>query len=220
MKTVAQIISYVDGLVPNAIPATDKYGYLSEIIEDIKEYNTVIGMADTNTDTNVSIYTLPTGINWNDLRQVLLLANTTYAATNTSSNLNNSTTRWSEVFYKGFKDAELAYQYNEINTSQITLLGLSTENKHHLRYKYTPSLSFSITGTSDSTTILEMDNCITHYVQDKLAAKVCRSGAFPQITLGNNYELEASEKLTKVKLNKRKADLARSPKKVSYQGWW
>lgn len=219
MKTVAQIISYVDGLVANVIPATDKYSYLSEIIEDIKEYNTAISVADTNTDTNVSIYGLPAGIGWSDLYQVLL-CNTTYAATNTSTNLNNSTTRWTDITYKGFKDAELTYQYNEINTSQITIFGLSTENKMHLRFKYNPLLNFSITGTSDSTTILEMDNIITHYVQDKLAAKVCRSGAFPQITLGNNYESEAIEKLAKVKLNKRKADLKRSSKKISYKGWW
>jgi hypothetical protein len=118
------------------------------------------------------------------------------------------------------RDSVDAYQWVETGTTGVYLYGLSTENKHWLRYKCLPPLVFCTTSTSDSTTLLKVDDLLINYIQNKLAAKVCRSGSFPRIDLGNNYEMEAIESLNRAKLNKKQLETRTAKFKRSYKDWW
>jgi hypothetical protein len=221
MKTVADYVSYVNEVVPNNVATTSKYTFLQDILKDIRDLNTYYETRDTNTSTSASYYNFPTtDMLWSDI-QWLGISNSTYNVAISPSTMPYSD--YTEIKYKGLDEEIDSYQWVETGTSGIILYGLSTENKHWLRYKCLPTLIFGLSsgiGSSDSTTVIQVDSLLADYIQNKLAAKVCRSGAFPRIDLGNNYEMEAQDLLARAKLNKRIADTKRAKFKVGYKDWW
>lgn len=217
MKTVGDIVSYVDRVVPNALATTDKMGFLLDIARNIREYNLNYETYDTNTSTNVNIYTVPSShLSYRDIIW-LGVSNSTYDVAISQSTCPISD--YTEFKYKGKDEDTGSNQWLEHGSSAVYIYGLSTQNKHWLKYRCVPHLEFGL-NSSDSTTIVNVDNVLTDYIQNKLAAKVCRSGAFPRVDLSNNYELEAQELLSKVRLNKRILDTKRNPLKIGYRDWW
>jgi hypothetical protein len=217
MKTVGDFINYVNSIVPNAIATTDKYVYLQDICKDIKDYNSYYDTWDTNSSTNAAFYNFPSSdINWRDVLWVGV-SNSTYDVAISPSTMPYSD--YTEYKYKGMDESAATQQWCEVGSSGVTFYGLSTEDKHWLRYKCIPPLVFGF-ASSDSTTIIKVDDMITGYIQNKLAAVVCRSGAFPRIDLGNNYEMEALEALGKLKLRKKQLETRTAKFKRSYKDWW
>lgn len=218
MKTVADFINYVNTVVPNAVATSDKYVYLAEICRDIKDLNTYYDTWDTNTSTSASFYNLPSSdIGYQDIKW-LGVSNSTYDVA-----INPSTKPYSdytEYTYKGLDESDVTGKWIESGTTGLCIYGLSTENKHWLRYKCVPPLTFCTTSTTDSTTLLRVDDTLTSYIQNKLAAKICRSGPFPRIELGNNYEMEAQELISTVKTRKKQLETKTAKFKYSYKGWW
>lgn len=217
MKTVGDIINYVDRVVPNNVGSSDKYVYLQDICRDVRHLNTKYDTWDTNTITSASFYNLPTNINWTDLLWVGV-SNSTYDVAISPSTMPYSD--YQEYKYKGLDESITGLQWIESGDTGITLYGLSTQNKHWIRYKCLPHLVFCTTSSSDSTSYLNVDDILTDYIQNKLAAKVCKSGAFPRVDLANNYELEANELLSRIKLNKKQFETRTAKRKISYKGWW
>jgi hypothetical protein len=217
MKTVADIIGYVDNVVPNSITSTNKMAYLLDLCRDIKEYNVNYDTYDTNTSTNLSIYELPSShLTYKDLLWVGV-SNSTYDVAVSQSTCPISD--YQELKYKGEDEPIEGRQWIEQGSSSLYLYGLSTENKHWLKYRCIPHLTFGL-NSSDSTSKVNVDDLLTDYLQNKLAAKVCRSGAFPRIDLGNNYEMEAQDLLSRVKLSKRILDNKKTGLKIGYKDWW
>lgn len=218
MKTVGEIINYVDAIVPNAIGSSDKYVFLQDICKDIKQWNTYYDTWDTNTSTSASFYNFPNAnIDWRDLLWVGVSNSTYDVAVNPSTKPYSD---YTEYKYKGLDESVKGLQWIENGTSGITFYGLSTQNKHWIRYKASPSLIFCTTSSSDSTSFIKVDDILTDYIQNKLAAKVCKSGSFPRVDLANNYEMEASEALGKAKLIKRQLETRTAKFKRSYKDWW
>jgi hypothetical protein len=217
MKSIAEIVAYVNSMLPNNVATTDKYSYIAEIARDVRKYNLNYDTWDTNTSTASNIYALPSShLTYRDI-QWIGVSNTTYDAAISQSTCPFSD--YTQYKYKGMDEQQESQRWIEMGSSQILLYGLSTADKYWIKAKYTPHLKFGL-ASSDSTTILNINEKIENYIQQKLAARICKSGAFPRIDLGNNYELEALELYNEIKqdyfdLERRKASL-----KIGYKDWW
>lgn len=213
MKTVSQIIGWVDQMLPNAIDSTTKYVLLEDIFKSVKEYNTNYVVSDTTpTASSTPIYSLPSGISYQDLLYVGI-SNTTFNTTNIVA----SSTPFTEYLYKNSKDIQVGSQWWEYSSTSIVIHG-SPDGAYHMQFKYVPNLIAN--ASSDPTTVVNCNDSLTDYIQHKLASQVARSGSFPRIDLANNYELEAAEKLTKAKIDSKKFKWRRTNKAISYKEWW
>lgn len=218
MKTVGDYINSVNLAVPNNIATTDKLVFLLDICREIKDFNSYYETWDTNTSTSASFYNFPSSdINFRDV-QWIGVSNSTYDVAISPSTMPYSD--YTELVYKGLDESVTGNQWVESGTTGVILYGLSTENKHRLRYKCTPALTFGVATSSDSTTLLKTDDLLTSYIQNKLTAKVCKSGAFPRVELANNYEMEAQELYNKARLYKLQLQTRTAKFKRSYKDWW
>lgn len=212
-KTVGQIINFVDQMIPNSVDSTTKMIFIEDIWKDIKEYNTEYVISDTTpTASSQANYSLPTGVHWKDLIWVGI-SPTTFNTTNVVG----STTPFVEYLYKSKRNLELGMQWWE-NTSTSIRLASIPDDAYHMQYRYLPSLVCN--ASTDSTTVIPGNDYMADYTQNKLAAQIAKFGAFPRIDLANNYELEAQEKLTKIKIESKKLKWARMGYSISYKEWW
>lgn len=212
-KTVAQITAWVDTMIPNAMDSTTKYILLEDIFDDVKRYNIEYVVSDTTpTVANQSIYSLPTGVHWRDLVYVGV-SNTTF----NSTNVMGSTTLFTEHKYRTLRQNDVGLSWIENSSSSIILSGIPG-NAYHMRFRYLPSLTAN--SSSDSTTIVPANDEIIDYIQNKLAAMVAKSGAFPRVDLANNYEMEAQDAKSKVMIESAKFRWNRNKDSISYKEWW
>jgi hypothetical protein len=212
-KTVGQIINFVDQMIPNAVDSTTKMIFIEDIWKDIKEYNTEYVTSDTTpTASTQADYSLPTGVSWRDLIGVCVSA-TTFNTTNVVG----TTTPFVEYLYKNSKNAESGMQWWENSSSSIRIMGIP-DDAYHMRFLYLPSLVCN--ASTDSTTLLPGNSYMDDYVQNKLASQIAKFGAFPRVDLANNYEMEAEDKLTRVKIESKKMKWKRRSFKMSYKEWW
>ena len=59
------------------------------------------------------------------------------------------------------------------------------------------------------------------YLQNKLAARVCKSGSFPRVDLANNYEIDAEFKLGIARTHYHNTKFKKQAKRnISYKRWW
>lgn len=212
-KTISQIINYVDETVPNAIASTTKQLIIADIWKELKEYNSEYVVSDTTpTASSQKVYSLPTGVAWKDLIYVGVSA-TTYASTT----LPLSTTPFTEYRYKAEDNEEIGNQWYEYTSSSICIIAVP-DNAYYMRFKYVPSLVMA--ASSDLTVPLLCSINMVYYIQHKLSSIVARSGAFPRIDLANNYELDAMESLSKIKIDAKKLRWSRLKSATSYKAWW
>jgi len=212
-KTVGQVINFVDQMVPNAVDSTTKMIFIEDIWKDIREYNTEYVSSDTTpTASSQADYSLPTGISYRDLIYVGV-SPTTF----NTSNVVGTTTPFVEYLYKNSKDTETGMQWWEKTSTSIRINGIP-DDAYHMRFLYLPGLICN--ASTDSTTYLPGNDSMADYVQNKLASQIAKFGAFPRVDLANNYEMEAADKLTKVKIESKKMKWGRRNTKISYKEWW
>jgi hypothetical protein len=213
-KAISEIIAWVDEIVPNKIESTTKQIFVRELLGvggDIYKYNTEISMESTATVADQNEYDLPAGIRVEDI-EWLGVSNTTY----NSTDVLGTTTPFNEYKYYGLEDEIEGCRYTHY-TSQLSITP-TPDDAYHMRILYKPNYA---ANSSDSTTVLNFDNPLIEYLQNKLAARVCKSGSFPRIDLGNNYEIEAESKLNLARLNYYKLKhVKQSKRNISWKRWW
>jgi hypothetical protein len=212
-KTVGQVTTWVDQMIPNVVDSTTKYIFIEDIFKDIKEYNTEYVISDTTpTASSQATYSLPTGVTWKDLIFVGI-SPTTY----NTSNIVGSTTPFVEYLYKTRRNIEQGMQWWEYTSTSIRLSSIP-DTAYHMQYRYLPGLVCN--ASSDSTTLIPGNDYMVDYIQNKLASQIAKYGSFPRIDVANNYELEAQDKLTKIKIESKKMKLRRLGTAISYKEWW
>jgi hypothetical protein len=212
-KTVGQVISWVDQMLPNGVDSTTKMIFIEDIYKTIKHLNTECITSDTTpTASSQADYDLPSGVDFKDLMFVGI-SPTTFNTTN----IVGSTTPFVEYSYKSWKNAEVGMQYWENSSSNIRLASIP-DDAYHMRFKYLPSLICN--ASTDSTTFIPGNDFMVGYCQNKLASQVAKMGSFPRIDLANNYELESDEFLNKARVESMKFKLKRKGYNMSYKDWW
>lgn len=212
-KTIGGIVNWVDAMLPNAVDTTTKFVFIEDMFKDIKEYNTEYVVSDTTpTVADQAVYSLPSGISWRDLIYVGV-SPTTF----NSSNLTGSTTPFTEYLYKPERTVEIDSRWWEYSSTSIRI-GTIPDDALHMRFKYLPNLVCN--AATDSTTVFPGNDQMVGYIQNKLASQIAKYGSFPRIDLANNYELEAQEYLTKVKIESAKMKWKRISTDIGYRDWW
>ena len=213
-KTMAEILAWVDEVIPNKIPSTSKYRYMVDNLGDSEfgRYNTEKIYLSTNTSTSVSDYDLPSGVRVEDLIYVGV-SNTTY----NSTNIIGTTTAFVEYKYKGLRDT-IDFGYTDY-TTKLRLLPVPID-KLHVLLIYKPMYRNIGAATSDSTTIINAQSPLINWLQMKTAARVCKSMAFPRIDLGNNYEIDAENYMANARINYMNTKRKLSKNNISFKDWW
>lgn len=212
-KTVAQIIAWVDQMLPNVIDSTTKYVFLEDMYKNIKKYNTEYVTSDTTpTASSQADYSLPSGVDYRDLMYVGV-SPTTFNTTN----IVGSTTPFVEYNFKSWKNEDIGMQWWENSSTNIRLSSIP-DDAYHMRFKYLPSLVCN--ASTDSTTLIPGNDHMVSYLQNKLAAQVAKMGNFPRIDLANNYELEADEMLNKIRIDSFNFKTRQRGYNTSYKDWW
>lgn len=213
-KTIGNIIDYVNLVIPNKLEDATKIIFLSDLLGDgdFHKYNPETITFDTQTVEDQSEYDLPTGIRVKDLLY-LGISPTTY----NSTDVVGTTTLFTQYKYYGLEDAKYGSRY----TNYTTQLSISPtpDDEYHMRMIYKPFYG-PYNTTADTTTIILANNTLIEYLQCKVAARVCKSMAFPRIDLGNNYEIEAASKLSNARINYFKEKRSYSNRNISYKRWW
>lgn len=220
MKTITDILGWVDARIPNPLATTNKMIYLSDLISDgeFREFNSRLQIWDTGTATTGYTYSLPAGVSIKDIRWVGI-SPTTYNSTNVIS----TTTPFTEYKYIGLRDPSGPGYFDDAqySSNNVNMMGITprTTNSFHLRVIYKPYQG-PFNASTDTTTIINCDDQLTKYLQYKLAAEVCRSLAFPRIDMANNYELEAVQALGSARVNYYNTRRRTSKLNISYKDWW
>lgn len=213
-KTIAEIIAWVDEIVPNKVESTTKQIFVRDLLgvgSDVYKYNTELTWHSTKTVANQNEYDLPAGVKVEDLVW-LGVSNTTY----NSTDVLGTTTPFVEYKYYGLEDTKEGSRYTNY-TTQLSITP-TPDDAYHMKMIYKPNYS---AASSDSTTVLNLNNPLLEYLQNKVAARVCKSLSFPRIDLGNNYEMEAESKLDRARMhyyNNRHSKY--SKRNISWKGWW
>jgi hypothetical protein len=216
VATIQSVIDYVDEVIPNKINSTTKLKFVSDLVgrgSEFYKFNYALATYEFKASSSSAEYNLPAGVNAMDIVYVGV-SGTTY----NSTNLTKSTTPFTEYKYVGIDDLTAGKTGWSDYTSQITF-GSKFDNSYQAKIVYKPYYG-GYTASSDTTTILDVDTPLIEYLQAKVAAKVCKSMAFPRIDLANNYELEANEKLAKARTNYFRYKRKTSRQNISYRDWW
>jgi hypothetical protein len=213
-KTMTEMLAWVDEVVPNRIPTTSKLRYIAENLGDSEftKFNSAKTWYDTQTVANQSDYNLPAGVRITDIIYVGI-SNTTY----NSTDIVGSSTPFNEHKYTGLRDD--SYPSYTDYTTKLTLKP-APDDAYHMRVIYTPQYRDLGAASSDSTTIIEADTPLMNWLQCKVAARVCKSMAFPRIDLGNNYEIDAETYLGNARLNWYKRKRRESKVNIGWRDWW
>lgn len=218
MKTLGEILDLCDELVTNRISSTTKVKFLNDILHTVRKYNTKsITLYTDGTAADTQTYDLPSYVSIEDITY-LGVSNSTF---NTTVIAANSTTYYVEYKFKGQEDPEVGLRYFEHST-QYGLYPIP-DDAYYMKIIYNPYLGpFSSTAdpSSDAAVEINVDGHLTNYIQDKLCAKICKSGAFPRLDLANNYELDAMENLNLAMNNYYKTISKKSKRNISYKRWW
>jgi len=220
LKTIQNILDWVDNRIPNPLATSNKIIYLSDLIADgeFREFNSRLEYWDTCTVSTGYTYSLPAGVTIKDIRWVGI-SPTTY----NTSNVISTTTPFTEYKYIGLRDPSRPGYFDDkqYSSNNVSLMGITprTTNSYHLRVIYKPYQG-PFTASTDSTTIVNCDDQLYKYLQYKMAAEVCRSLAFPRIDLANNYELEAMQAIGTARTNYYNTRRRTSKRNISYKDWW
>jgi hypothetical protein len=216
-KAISEIIGWVNEVVPNKVNSTTMQVFLKELLgvgSEVYKFNTELTLNSTKTVANQNEYDLPSGVRVEDI-EWLGVSNTTY----NSTDVLGTTTPFNEYKYYGLEDEIQGCRYTNF-TSQLSITP-TPDDAYHMRIIYRPSYAALGVASSDSTTILNLDNPLIEYLQNKLAARVCKSGSFPRIDLGNNYEMEAESKLATARMQYYKIKhVKQSKRNISWKRWW
>lgn len=213
-KSVADIIAWVDEKVPNKVESTSKVIFLKELLghgSEAYKFNTEVEWYDTATAADTNEYNLPSGVKVQDIVWIGV-SNTTY----NSTDVLGTTTPFTEYKFYGLEDSKIGSRYTEY-TTQLSI-SPTPDDAYHMRILYKPNYANT---SSNTTTILNMSGPLIEYLQNKVAASVCKSGSFPRIDLGNNYERDAETKLDTARTHYYNLKFRRQPKRnISWKRWW
>lgn len=213
-KTIAELIAWVDEVVPNKISSTTKQRFISDQLGDseFRRYNTAKTWYDTYTASGVSEYNLPSGVRVDDLIY-LGISNTTYNSTDVLA----SSTPYVEYKYAGLRDE--SYPCYTDYTTKLAIKP-TPQDAYHMRMIYKPQYRNLPAATSDSTTLIEAETPLINWLQYKIAARVCKSMTFPRIDLGNNYELDAEASMGVARMNYYNRKRRESKTNIGWKDWW
>jgi len=212
-KSISSIISYVNEVLPNAVQSTTLNTFIDEIVRTVKHYTPNIAVWSTQTVADQQAYTLPDHINVRDIIS-MHISNTTYNATT----LVTSTLDWNPYRFVGYEDREKGLAYFRATTvgSSAERICLSPIPDDVV---YMKTMYWGSPQTSESTDIIKNDYMVD-YIQNKLLAMIAKTGTYPRIDLANNYELEAMQNLTRLKLERKKVERELKERFKGYKDWW
>lgn len=218
-KTLAEILSICDELVPNRVPTTTKVKFLNDILITARKYNTEITtLYTTGTVTSTAVYSLPSYIRVEDLTYVGI-SNSTF---NTTVIAAHTTTLYSEYKFMGQDDPETGLRYWQYTSTSIGITPMPDDD-YYMVLKYKPYLGpFSSTAdpSSDAAQVINVNDFLTNYIQDKLCSKIAKSMSYPRLDLANNYEMDANENLSLATMNYYKWTQSHQKRRISYKRWW
>lgn len=210
-KTLGQVLTYINEVLPNALNTTTIITFINDELRGIWKDATSTKIGEFNTVSSQYYYSLPTDCDFD-----MISENGLYIATSTG--VPTSTFTYNKYSYAGDDEELDGYKYYFVPGGFMGVYPIPDKNYNaKLKYQARPTL---FSSTNDSTTYFDIDQDSIMYLQDKVMAKVAKSGNAPDVDLANNYEMDAEEKKRKIRYEHRR-ERAKSPRiRWSYKEDW
>ncbi len=196
-KLVSDIFTYINEILPNAVPTTTIYTFFNDECKKYWKYLTDTTQNTTVSATTQTKYSLPTtNIHFWMLRNVFVADSTASSDTVYSSySPANSSVDLPDNSYYDAKGGKVGLSFNPT----------SDEDDFPIIFEYQePPLL--IAAASDTTTITNFDDDLTEVIVDNICAKIAKYGKFPRVNLTNNYRADgfANEKQMRLRNEQKK----------------
>lgn len=211
-KTLGQVLSYINELLPNKMNSTTITGLLnSEMLKIFRDMTSTALSTTLVTGSSQALYDLPSNCDFS-----LITENGISVATSAGSTFFNI------YNYAGADEVNEAlegYRYYEgINrTFGIYPIPLSSGLTIAIKYQKRPDL-FGFAST-DSTTIVPLDQDYVELLELRTMAKIAKSGNSPDIELANNFDADALEMRRELKFKRANERMKTPRKRFSYKDW-
>lgn len=213
-KTVAGMISYIDEVLPNAVSSDLKVTYIDESFKNVRRFTPDIVDWTTQTVADQQEYDLPNNINVDDIIS-LYICETTYNTTTVVG----STMEWLKYKFAGREDRMKGNIYYRGTTEAAAAerIGLSPlpDDVVYIRAQH-----WDYPQTSNGSTTIIKNDYMIEYIQNKVLAKVARTGAYPRVDLSNNYEIEAQFSYNNLMREHTRVRKGLQEKRIGYRDWW
>lgn len=210
-ETLGSILSYIDEVLPNNINSTTKINFINDEIKEFWPYMTSTKLYEFATSSGTAEYVLPT-------TNTKIEHIVEYGLTiQTDTNAVTSTTIWGTYSYIGQNEVLEGNRFYDALNNKFGIYPVPDNGyTARIRYREYPTI---LSSSSDSTTVLNLNNDYIKLIKYKALARVAKTGKFPRVDLANNYEMDAKEVERKLKLEAAK-NKSRSPRtRWSYQDW-
>lgn len=168
----------------------------------------VLKSADLLLSTSTNLFNLASASTQIELENVVHLY-VTCTKTTCSSNINNGTL---------FDEYKIADIYDPVHPNYISFPD-EFPDERMLRVFYLAVPALFPTTSSDSTTIIDIDQMAIPAIEYGTVARICKSGQAPDVDLANAYERDYQEECRRLKksLKNRSRKMMNNP--VNYKEW-
>lgn len=208
--TLAQVLSYIGEILPNRVNSTTIVTLINNELRKSWRDMTSTSLDESYTVANQSIYTLPTGCEFDAIVEKGILV--------ADSTLGSTTANYTQYSYVGADDEPVGNSYCKGLADTFILYPTPTASGYpiHVRYQARPTLFAS----SDTSVQFDINQDYVDIIKFKVMSRIAKAGNNPDVSLANNYEADAME--LEKKLRMRKAlERAKTPRRrISYKEGW
>lgn len=208
--TLGNVMTYINTLLPNTMGSTMMISVINDEQRKIYKYMSESAMASFTTLEDQYSYSLPANCKLEQIKQVLV-TNTTGAV--------SSTADFENYELAGLDDEMSGGNYYFDAFGKIGLYPVPDKTGYSGRVIYEKRPLF-FASTNDVALEFDIDEDWIDVIKFKTMARVAKSGNYPDVELGNNYDREANEIESKLKMDWYKKK-SKNPKwKWSYEEGW
>lgn len=203
-----EMLNYINTVLPNTVSTEIKVKYINDEQRKIYKYMSELDMYETISIANQPIYTLPDDCEIESISQVLV-SNTTVL---------DSSTPFVTYSYAGENDSldSGSFYYNALGNLGLYPIPDKTNYAIRILYEKRPI----IFATSDGNKEFNIEGDFLDFIQTRVMSKIARTGNYPDIELANNYEIEAKEIESKLKMDRAKRKAKNPKSRYSYKEGW
>jgi hypothetical protein len=203
-ETLAQILTYINELLPNRINSTTIVTLINNEQRKIWEKMTPESYYSFDTIANQSLYLLASDMNFEKISDVLVYSTT-------------DDVDFTQYEFAGLSEELVGYRYYDaLENIGISPTPTKTGCTVQIRYQVRPT----IFASSDTAVEFNLDNDYLDLVKFRVMSRIAKSGKNPKIELANNYESDANELERKLRMKyaNKKAKLPK--RRISYKKGW
>jgi hypothetical protein len=203
-------MDYVNTILPNTMGSTMMISVINDEQRKIFKYMAGTALASFTTLEDQFSYALPSNCKMDQIKQVLVTDST--GAVSSTSYFNN-------YEFAGLDDEMSGGSFYYDAFGKIGLYPVPDKTGYSGRVIYDKRPVF-FSSTNDAAVEFAIDEDWIDVIKFRTMARVAKSGNYPDIELGNNYDREANEVEAKLKMDwyKKKSKLPKE--RWSYQEDW